>query len=162
MAAYYSKEVDQIFIIRIAQGLLHMGKGMLTLDPVHSHKLLLNQQGIAGILISIFALIEGESLICGKCQYLLYSLALAVKPRMVFTVDADLKPVKTSVMIGQAIDIAGQTGNPRTISGFQTHTTPALINSGERSEFSNDDFKGVSEVLEDVVIVEEKDREEKK
>ena len=136
LAGYYTEESNPLFMVRIAQGLLYMGKGLLTLDPVYSHKLLLNARGIAGVLITLFSFTETEALICGKHQFLLYSLALAMKPKYVMTVDENLKPKDVQLMIGQAVDIVGQTGNPRTISGFQIHTSPAVINTGESCEIN--------------------------
>ena len=158
LAGYYADEANPLFMVRIAQGLLYMGKGLITLDPVHSHKLLINKRSLAGILITLFSFTETEALICGKHQFLLYSLALAMKPKLVMTVDEHLKPKDVSLMIGQAIDIVGQTGNPRTISGFQIHTSPAVINTGERCEINGEDFKSYSDVLEGIVIVKEKER----
>lgn len=160
LASYYCKEVDQMLSIRIAQGLVHMGKGLLTLDPIHSHKLLISKLGLAGVLISICAYTESEGLICGKHQYLLYSLALAIRPKMVMTVNEKLEQEKIQVMIGQAVDIAGQTGNPRTITGFQTHTCPAVLSTGERCEFNGEEFKAHTEVLEGVVIMKEAEKKE--
>ena len=161
LASYYSEETNPLFMVRIAQGLLHMGKGLITLDPIYSHKLLLNSIGMAGILITLFAFTETEGLMCGKHQYLVFSLALGMKPKLVMTVDENLKPKDVQLMIGQAVDIVGQTGNPRTISGFQTHTSPAVINTGERCELSNrEDYISYSDVYEGIVIV--KDKEERK
>ena len=160
LASYYNEETNPLFMVRIAQGLLHMGKGIITLDPVYSHKLLINNIGIAGILITLFAFTETEGLMCNKYQYLLYSLALGMRPKLVMTVDENLQPKEVQLMIGQAIDIAGQTGNPRTISGFQTHTSPAVINTGERCEINGEDFIPYSDVLEGIVIVKEQERKE--
>ena len=161
LASYYSEETNPLFMVRISQGLLHMGKGLITLDPIYSHKLLLNSIGMAGILITLFAFTETEGLMCGKHQYLVFSLALGMKPKLVMTVDENLKPKDVQLMIGQAVDIVGQTGNPRTISGFQTHTSPAVINTGERCELSNrEDYISYSDVYEGIVIV--KDKEERK
>ena len=157
-AGFYTEESNPLFMVRIAQGLLYMGKGLLTLDPVYSHKLLINARGIAGVLITLFSFTETEALICGKHQFLLYSLALAMKPKYVMTVDENLKPKDVQLMIGQAVDIVGQTGNPRTISGFQIHTSPAVINTGERCEINGEDFIPYSDVLEGIVIVKEKER----
>eukprot|EP00494_Astrolonche_serrata_P002053 UN02059 len=42
---YYQKNQDQLFLIRIALGLLHMGKGLVTLSPIHSHGMLLSKTG---------------------------------------------------------------------------------------------------------------------
>ena len=158
LAAYYTEESNPLFMVRISQGLLHLGKGLITLDPVYSHKLLINKRALAGVLITLFSFTETEVLICGKHQFLLYSLALAMKPKLVMTVDENLKPKEVQLMIGQAVDIVGQTGNPRTISGFQIHTSPAVINTGERCEINGEDFIPYSDVLEGTVIVKEKER----
>ena len=32
-----------------------------------------------------------------------------------------------SVRVGQAVDVVGQAGRPKTITGFATHTTPVLL-----------------------------------
>ena len=162
LASYYNEETNPLFMVRVAQGLLHMGKGLITLDPVYSHKLLINNIGIAGILITLFSFTETEGLMCGKHQYLIFSLALAMKPKLVMTVDENLKPKDVQLMIGQAVDIVGQTGNPRTISGFQTHTSPAVINTGERCEINGEDYIPYSDVLEGIVIVKEKERKPEK
>ena len=158
LAAYYTEESNPLFMVRISQGLLHLGKGLITLDPVYSHKLLINKRALAGVLITLFSFTETEALICGKHQFLLYSLALAMKPKLVMTVDENLKPKDVQLMIGQAVDIVGQTGNPRTISGFQIHTSAAVINTGERCEINGEDFISYSDVLEGIVIVKEKER----
>ena len=162
LAAFYSDETNPLFITRIAQGLLYLGKGLITLDPVHSHKLLINNVGIAGVLISLFSFTESEELILKKHQFLIYSLALAMKPKLVMTVDENLKPVPASLMIGQAVDIVGQTGNPRTISGFQIHSSPALLSAGERCELNGDDYIIYSDVLENIIIGKESDKRKEK
>ena len=157
-ASYYNEETNPLFMVRVAQGLLHMGKGIITLDPVYSHKLLINNIGLSGILITLFSFTETEGLMCGKHQFLVYSLALAMRPKLIMTVDEHLKPKEVQLMIGQAVDIVGQTGNPRPISGFQIHSSPAVINAGERCELNGDDFILYSDVLEGIVIVKEKER----
>jgi 26S proteasome regulatory subunit N1 len=158
LASYYNEETNPLFMVRVAQGLLHMGKGIITLDPVYSHKLLINNIGLSGVLITLFGFTETEGLMCGKHQFLLYSLALGMKPKLVMTVDEKLHPKDIQLMIGQAVDIVGQTGNPRAISGFQIHSSPAVINTGERCELNGDDYISYSDVLEGIVIVKEKER----
>lgn len=36
LGSYYYKEPTMLFLVRIAQGLVHMGKGLLTLNPYHT------------------------------------------------------------------------------------------------------------------------------
>lgn len=40
LADFYKKEPQQLFMVNIAQGLLHMGKGLLSISPFHSDRLL--------------------------------------------------------------------------------------------------------------------------
>lgn len=36
LGSYYYKEPTMLFLVRIAQGLVHMGKGLFTLNPYHT------------------------------------------------------------------------------------------------------------------------------
>ena len=36
LGSYYYKEPTMLFLVRVAQGLVHMGKGLLTLNPYHT------------------------------------------------------------------------------------------------------------------------------
>ena len=40
LCSYYAKDGSALFAVRIAQGLAHMGKGLLTLNPTHSDNFL--------------------------------------------------------------------------------------------------------------------------
>jgi 26S proteasome regulatory subunit N1 len=72
-------------------------------------------------------------------HYFLYLFATAMQPRMLITLDEDLNPLEVTVRVGQAVDTVGQAGKPKTITGFQTHTSPVLIAHGERVELATDD-----------------------
>ena len=54
---------------------------------------------------------------------MLYTLTLSMRPRMVMTINKKLEPIPVQLMVGQAVDIVGQTGNPTTINGFQIHNS---------------------------------------
>lgn len=58
-------------------------------------------------------------------------------------------------MVGTAVDIVGQSGNPRTITGFLIQNSPVLLAYGDRCELSSEEFKSLTDVLEDIVIVKE-------
>jgi 26S proteasome regulatory subunit N1 len=66
------------------------------------------------------------------------SFLFSKQPRMLLTVDEDLKPLSVPVRVGQAVDVVGQAGKPKTITGFQTHSTPVLLASGERAELATE------------------------
>uniref|UniRef100_A0A1I7W6A6 RPN1_C domain-containing protein n=1 Tax=Heterorhabditis bacteriophora TaxID=37862 RepID=A0A1I7W6A6_HETBA len=48
--------------------------------------------------------------------------------------------IGVTVRVGQAVDVVAQAGKPKTITGFQTHTTPVLLAYGERAELTNDEY----------------------
>lgn len=60
---------------------------------------------------------------------------------MLITLDEDLNPLPVSVRVGQAVDTVRQAGKPKTITGFQTHTTPVLLARGDRAELATDQCK---------------------
>lgn len=152
LSAYYCKDPEHLFTVRIAQGLLHLGKGLLTLNPYHCHGNLLSKVAIAGILGALHACFD-FSLIHAEGHYLLYLFVTAMQPRMLMLLDEELEPSELTVRVGQAVDTVGQAGKPKTITGFQTHTTPVLIANGERAELATDEFVPVSTFLEGCVIV---------
>lgn len=83
-----------------------------------------------------------------------------MRPRMVVTVNEDLEPVPVPVRVGQAVEVVGQAGNPRAITGFQTHDTPVLLSTGERAEIADDDYEALTSVVEGVVIVRKREKED--
>ncbi|CAG9333286.1 unnamed protein product [Blepharisma stoltei] len=153
LAGFYSNEDNQLFMVRIAQGLLHMGKGLMTLDPYHSERYLLSPVALGGILTVLHTMLNIDQLVHGHGQYLLFYLACAIYPRMLVTLDENLQPISVQVRVGQAVDTVGQAGNPRTITGFQTHTTPVLLAYGERAELATEEYIPYSEVLENFIIL---------
>ncbi|XP_019059427.1 PREDICTED: 26S proteasome non-ATPase regulatory subunit 2 homolog A-like [Tarenaya hassleriana] len=155
LSSYYYKDPSLLFCVRIAQGLVYMGKGLLTLSPFHSERFLLSPTALAGIVTFLHACLDIKSIILGKYHYVLYFLVLAMRPRMMMTVDEDLKPISVPVRVGQAVDVVGQAGRPKTITGFQTHSTPVLLAAGERAELATEKYIPLSPILEGFIILKE-------
>ena len=155
LAQYYAKDAPTLFLVKLTQGLVHMGKGTMTLQPYQGDRTLLNHVSMAGIITTISAFTDAKHLILGgeNAHYLLYSLFLAVQPRMLLTFDENCKPLPCTVRVGQAVDVVGQAGRPKTITGFQTRTTPVLLGYGERAELATDEFLSLTPVLEGHVIL---------
>mmetsp|Transcript_21359 Transcript_21359/g.53017 ORF Transcript_21359/g.53017 Transcript_21359/m.53017 type:complete len:946 (-) Transcript_21359:182-3019(-) len=153
LSSYYYKDPSLLFLVRVAQGLVHLGKGLLTLSPSHSDRSLNSNVALAGLIINAFTMLDMKHTILGKHHYMLYYLFVAAQPRMLMTVDEEGKPLPVSVRVGQAVDVVGQAGRPKTITGFQTHTTPVLLSAGDRAELATDKYISLSAVLEGVVIL---------
>ncbi|CAG2107799.1 unnamed protein product [Medioppia subpectinata] len=152
LAQYHAKEQNCLFMVRIAQGLTHLGKGTLTLSPFNSDRQLLMPTALAGLLATVISLLDVKSTII-KSHYLLYYLVTAIQPRMLITMDEELNPLPVPVRVGQAVDVVGQAGKPKTITGFQTHTTPVLLALGERAELATEEYLPLTPVLEGFVIL---------
>ncbi|KAH7576981.1 hypothetical protein ACOSP7_002314 [Xanthoceras sorbifolium] len=155
LSSYYYKDANLLFCVRIAQGLVHLGKGLLTLNPFHSDRFLLSPVSLAGITTLLFACLDMKAIILGKYHYVLYFIVLAMQPRMLLTVDENLKPLSVPVRVGQAVDVVGQAGRPKTITGFQTHSTPVLLAAGDRAELATEKYIPLSPILEGFVILKE-------
>ena len=74
--------------------------------------------------------------------------------------------VATQVRVGQAVETVGQAGKPKTISGFQTHTSPVLLSVGDRAELATEEYIPLTNVLEGTVLLKKnpnyKAKDEKK
>ncbi len=153
LASYYHRDQDSLFMVRIAQGLLHMGKGTLSISPFHTDRQILSRVSAAGLLTVLVAMIDAKQFIASNHHYLLYFLVTAMHPRFLVTLDEDLKPLTVNVRVGQAVDVVGQAGRPKTITGWQTQSTPVLLAHGERAELEDEEYISLSSTLEGLVIL---------
>ena len=72
LAGYYYKEADCLFMVRIAQGLVHMGKGTLTLYPYFFDRTIMSRTAVAGLLATLIAFTDAKS-----CEWKHISLSCA-------------------------------------------------------------------------------------
>lgn len=153
LASYYHRDQDALFMVRIAQGLLHLGKGTLSLNPFHSDRQVLSPVSTAGLLATMVAMLDPKDFITSNSHYLLYFLVPAMHPRFLVTVDEKLNPLKVNVRVGQAVDVVGQAGRPKTITGWQTQSTPVLLSYGDRAELEDEEYISLTNTLEGLVIL---------
>jgi 26S proteasome regulatory subunit N1 len=111
--------------------------------------------------------------ILDQYHWMLYFLVTAMYPRFLITLNEDLANIPVTVRVGQvrssctsiirysplmfylqAVDVVGQAGKPRTISGFQTHQTPVRLGTTERAELATEEFLPFAHVLEGFVILQ--------
>jgi 26S proteasome regulatory subunit N1 len=69
LASYYHREPNCLFMVRIAQGMLHLAKGTMTLNPFHTDRQVLSRVSIAGLLPVLVAMMDAQS-----CMSILMSL----------------------------------------------------------------------------------------
>lgn len=153
LASYYYKEPSCLFVVRIAQGLVQMGKGTLGVDPYHCDRQLFSRTAVAGLLATLLAFTDARAFVLGREHWMLFFLAAAMRPRFLITLDESLQKLPVSVRVGKAVDVVGQAGKPRTISGFQTHTTPVRLGTRERGVLATEEYLSYTPVLENFAIL---------
>lgn len=58
LAQYHAKDSNNLFMVRIAQGLTHLGKGTLSLSPYHSDRQLMCPVAVAGLLATLISFLD--------------------------------------------------------------------------------------------------------
>jgi 26S proteasome regulatory subunit N1 len=122
LAGYYAKEPDCLFVVRIAQGLVHMGKGTMTLNPFFWDRGVMSRTAVAGLLATLVAFVDVKScelsrllallsatvltlfrpsVILDKYHWMLYYLVTAMYPRLMITLDEKLENLPVTVRVGQ-------------------------------------------------------------
>lgn len=61
LAGYYYKEPDCLFMVRIAQGLVHMGKGTIGLNPFFADRSIMSRPAVAGLLATLTAFTDSKA-----------------------------------------------------------------------------------------------------
>lgn len=69
LAVYYHREPDALFIVRVAQGLLHMGKGTIGINPFYSDRTIMSKNAITGLLATLLAFSDAKA--CKNCFFVL-------------------------------------------------------------------------------------------
>ncbi|KEG15251.1 putative 26S proteasome regulatory non-ATPase subunit [Trypanosoma grayi] len=160
LALYYHKDrfALQLFAVRLAQGLLMMGKGHLTLSPLLNDRTLVSPTALMGLLAFLHSVLHYEETILGKYHYMLLTITPTIRPRMVLAVDAEMTPIKDGVQVrvGLPVDTVAVAGKPKSITGFQTQSTPVLLNATDKVEVASVKHRPVASVVEGIFLVEEK------
>ena len=61
LGSYYYKEPDCLFMVRVAQGLVHMGKAAITVNPFFNDREIMSRPAVAGLLTVLTAFTDAES-----------------------------------------------------------------------------------------------------
>ncbi|CAI9103823.1 OLC1v1002391C1 [Oldenlandia corymbosa var. corymbosa] len=122
LSNYYRKQSRFLFCVQISQGLLNLGKGLLTLSPSHSNGLLWSPPALAGLLTTLHGFLDMETFFFGEYSFVLFFLVLAMQPKLLCTFNEDLKVIKA------AVEVIDKDAKPK--DGMSM--TPILLSAGER------------------------------
>ncbi|TBU12896.1 regulatory subunit of 26S proteasome [Hamiltosporidium tvaerminnensis] len=147
--SYHGKNLKVIFLVKVVQGLLHLGKGIYGLKCWGYDKRVLFKRGIIGVLSYLWLFI-GDGSLGVKYPFMLYNIVTGVSPKYVVTVDEEGNYLKGGVKVGNDVNVVGVAGHPRRICGVQVHNLPVILGEGERAEVED---CGDVVYVEDVVVV---------
>lgn len=158
LATYYAKEPDCLFMVRVAQGFVHMGKGTIGINPFFHDRQILSGNAVAGILAILVSFTDARKFVLGNQHWQLFWIALAMFPQFLITLDENTEEKAVTVRVGQAVNTVGLAGTRSGISGFQTHQTPVRIGTTERAELGTNEFFPYSSVLEGFVFIKKNEQ----
>lgn len=154
LAQYYETDDEYLFVIKVALGILHAGKGLVGINPYYSEDFIYSKTSFASVFILINMMTDMMEYFVKDHHYMLYYFSAGLYPKMLFMLDEKLDQVKINVRVGQALDTVAQVGKPRKITGFQTYTSPVVINNGERAEIGTEEYIQITNaVMENFVII---------
>ena len=125
----------------------------MTLNPFHSDRALCCGPALAGLIVFLLAALDPRATLHDKWHVLLFAIAPAIAPRGLSTVGEDGAPLVVEVRVGAAVDTVAQAGRPKSITGFQTLSTPVLLGARDRAELVDDTYITSAAVLEGVVVL---------
>lgn len=154
--AYFFRNPVHLFAIRLAQGLVHLSKGVMSLSPLRAEGSFLSPVTIASLLTHSVMSLDVKNMYLSEDPHRFFWLVPAMKLRALLTYDQNNKLVPVTVRVGQAVEDPGQAGRPKRITGFQTHRTPILLSPGDHVELATANYIPCTPILENIVLVFEK------
>ncbi|KNH07500.1 26S proteasome regulatory non-ATPase subunit [Perkinsela sp. CCAP 1560/4] len=155
---YYAKDEKFLFLCHFSMGLVSLGKGLMTLSPLHSERFLTSKVSLAGLLVVAYTMLDPSRTVFDQYHFMLLASVMAIRPRYLLTVDTALTPCDMTVRVGTSVDTVATVGKLKRVTGFQTFKTPALMAVREGAEIpsgANDpEMVSLAPVLEGVVLVQ--------
>lgn len=84
---HFSKDAERKYVIRISQGLLSAGKGLITGNPFYSDGFLYSKVSMAGLFVLANCMLDMTNLMVKKFNFCIYYLVCSIHPRWLFTVE---------------------------------------------------------------------------
>ncbi|AFM98076.1 26S proteasome regulatory complex protein [Encephalitozoon hellem ATCC 50504] len=143
--SYYYKDSKVLPMLKIAQGLVSLGKGLLSISPLCFDKTAFMPKNIIGLFSTVFMLLDSSiSPLVSSHTYMFFLLCQACTQKYVVCSE------KINIRVGHPINTVGMVGEPKKLSSVQIHTSPVVLNEKTRAET---DENVCTSYIEDVLIV---------
>ncbi|ADM11316.1 26S proteasome regulatory subunit 4 [Encephalitozoon intestinalis ATCC 50506] len=143
--SYYYKDLKVLPVLKIAQGLVSLGKGLLSISPLCFDKTTFMPKNTIGLFSTVFMLLDSSiSPLITSHSYMFFLLCQACTPKYVTCSE------KINIRVGHPINTVGMVGEPKKLSSVQMHTSPVVLSEKTRAET---DENVCSSYIEDVLIL---------
>ncbi|KMV66233.1 26S proteasome regulatory complex protein [Encephalitozoon cuniculi EcunIII-L] len=143
--SYYYKDSKVLPVLKIAQGLVSLGKGLLSISPLYFDKTTFMPKNTIGLFSTVFMLLDSSiSPLVSSHAYMFFLLCQACTQKYVTCSE------KINIRVGHPINTVGMVGEPKKLSSVQTHTSPVVLSEKIRAET---DENVCSSYIEDVLIL---------
>jgi 26S proteasome regulatory subunit N1 len=143
--SYYHKDPKIFSVMKISQGLVCLGKGLLSLSPLCFDKSTLIPKSIIGLFSTIFMFLDSSSSpLVSSHTYMFFMLCQSCSQKYVVCDE------KIGIKVGLPVNTVGMVGEPRKISSIQTHVSPVILEEGMRAET---DAPVCTSYIEDVLVL---------
>ncbi|KAM0686152.1 proteasome regulatory particle base subunit [Conglomerata obtusa] len=150
---YLTKNTRASGALKVAQGLVGLGKGTLSLSPLIFDKTVINKKSLIGLLgIAVLGDNDSHPLFL-KHSYLLHLLSQSISNKFVVTLDEKLIEQRVTVRVGRPVQTVGMAGKPKGISAVVTHDSPVIVQGDEKGAIYEEEGFTYKGFVEDVVIV---------
>lgn len=143
--SYYYKDSKVLATLKVAQGLVSLGKGLLSISPLHFDRTTLVPKNLIGLFSTLFMFLDSSaSPLVSSHTYMFFLLCQACSQRYVVCSE------KINMRVGLPVNTVGLVGDPRRLSSVQTQQTPVVLNEKLRAET---DENVCSSYIEDVLVL---------
>lgn len=157
LSSYYGQSSpNMVLVVRLSLSLLSLGKGLLSLSPLHCDNFCVDRAAICGLVTYCFTILSADDTLFKDGHFLPLLLAVAANPRLCMALDATTGEPMTDVplLVGKAVDTVAMVGQPKGITGFHHHNTPVVLHADSRAELRTGEFVTYSPMLEGIVLAE--------
>lgn len=143
--SYYYKDSKILATLKIAQGLVSLGKGLLSISPLYFDRTTLISKNLIGLFSTVFMFLDSSvSPLVSSHTYMFFLLCQACSQKYVTC------PEKISIRVGLPVNTVGVVGEPKRLSSVQTHMSPVVLNERVRAET---DEPVCTSYIEDVLVL---------
>lgn len=155
--AYHAKNTKISSMLKIAQGLVCLGKGTLSLSPLAYDKTVILKRPLIGLLGLVTMFIYDNYPLLSKHSLLFYLLEQSIGNKFVVTLNQNLEYENVNVRVGRPVQTVGMAGKPKGLSGIVMHESPVIIQCDEKGDIYEDEGYKFNGFVEDVLVVKKRE-----